>query len=511
MSISSLDKIKQSVDKIAQKEYYNAIGKALGVSEGANKAGTAQSFRSLVLNKALHTLSLEDTRAFLKEYNKDISEADVTTLFVAYSAVATKKGYLVQNNTIYSIKTSSLSKAGISSYFNKFITGQAVSTNGLALLNNEFGDGFNILNSIIKAVSNSTNYSDILNEFISAGIDLGHVRSNITYLANIATVSGFIDSTPAELTTIYKQASDPAIKEHIFNSYKEQLLSAKSSISIEIQEQIFEAIYDSQLELLREFSTKKEFKGLVSFKLTKAGSLAQITKAAIHRITQKAIVRVAPQNSEINQRLGRTVEAFYRPHLRLVYGAMLQVFKTKLEDIDVLDLKGSKSIRQIVVSSVTDNILGKIAPDVKISSSTSKNFTKKPSTTGTIRVRPASLKTKKVAKPPIRTLKGKFTSVTNIESLIRSALTEAIRRNMTEPALVNRTGRFAESVKLNYVSTDRSGNLNAFLSYMKYPYGTFEPGGAQGSIDRSPRLLIDRSVREIAVGLTTTRLKTIIV
>lgn len=511
MSIASLDKIKQSVDKIAQKEYYSAIGKALGASEGVNKAGTAQSFRSLVLNKALHTLSLEDTRTFLREYNKDISEVDVAMLFNAYSNIASKKGYLVQNNTIYSIKSSSLAKAGISSYFNKFITGQAISTNGLALLNNELGDGFSALNTIIRSVSTSTNYSNSLNDFISAGIDLGHVHSNITYLANIATVSGFIDSTPAELTTIYKQASDPAIKEHIFNSYKEQLLSAKSSISIEIQEQIFEAIYDSQLELLREFSTKKEFKGLVSFKLTKAGSLAQITKAAIHRITQKAIVRVAPQNSEINQRLGRTVEAFYRPHLRLVYGAMLQVFKNKLEDIDILDLKGSKSMREIVVDSLTGIILKKPTTNTTILSSTSKNFTKKPSTLGSLSTRPSALKTKKVAKPPLRTLKGKFTSVTSLENLIRAALTNAIRKNMTEPALVNRTGRFAESVKLKYMSTDRAGNLNAYLTYMKYPYGTFEPGGSQGSIDRSPRLLIDRSVREIAVGLTTTRLKTIIV
>jgi hypothetical protein len=83
---------------------------------------------------------------------------------------------------------------------------------------------------------------------------------------------------------------------------------------------------------------------------------------------------------------------------------------------------------------------------------------------------------------------------------------------MAPPALTYQTGRFAESVKLNSIQFDsRQNALTAFLSYMKYPYATFEPGGRQGSIDRSPAALIDRSVREIAAQLTKSRMRTIIV
>ena len=38
-------------------------------------------------------------------------------------------------------------------------------------------------------------------------------------------------------------------------------------------------------------------------------------------------------------------------------------------------------------------------------------------------------------------------------------------------------------------------------TYMKYPYQTFEPGFAQGSIKRDPRRIIGESVREIAQSI----------
>ena len=81
---------------------------------------------------------------------------------------------------------------------------------------------------------------------------------------------------------------------------------------------------------------------------------------------------------------------------------------------------------------------------------------------------------------------------------------------MVKPRLVNRTGRFADSVKLEGLA-NRDGEITAFLSYMKYPYATFEPGNRQGSESRSPAKLIDVSVREIAKTMVTNRLKTVIV
>ena len=38
-------------------------------------------------------------------------------------------------------------------------------------------------------------------------------------------------------------------------------------------------------------------------------------------------------------------------------------------------------------------------------------------------------------------------------------------------------------------------------TYDKFPYQTFEPGFAQGSIQRDPRSIIGRSVRQIATEI----------
>ena len=78
---------------------------------------------------------------------------------------------------------------------------------------------------------------------------------------------------------------------------------------------------------------------------------------------------------------------------------------------------------------------------------------------------------------------------------------------MQRPNLRNQTGRFASSVKLESVSQARDGALTAFLSYMRYPYATFENGGKQGKKGYYPSRLIDQSVREIAKTLVTQRMK----
>ena len=107
----------------------------------------------------------------------------------------------------------------------------------------------------------------------------------------------------------------------------------------------------------------------------------------------------------------------------------------------------------------------------------------------------------------LRNLQGQFTSVTKIQNLINASLRQTIVKNMQRPNLRNQTGRFASSVKLESVSQARDGALTAFLSYMRYPYATFEKGGKQGKKGYYPSRLIDQSVREIAKTLVTQRMK----
>ena len=94
--------------------------------------------------------------------------------------------------------------------------------------------------------------------------------------------------------------------------------------------------------------------------------------------------------------------------------------------------------------------------------------------------------------------RGQFNSLINVQGLINALIRTQVARNMKPPALVNRTGRFANSVNVTNLQFTREGQLTAFYTYMKYPYQTFERGYRQGNQYRDPRLLIDKSIREVA-------------
>jgi len=108
-------------------------------------------------------------------------------------------------------------------------------------------------------------------------------------------------------------------------------------------------------------------------------------------------------------------------------------------------------------------------------------------------------KVQKGRKKRLRTSGGQFTSPMNIQAVLDQRIKQQVQENMGEGgALVNRTGRFAQSVSVEKVMQSRQGTLTAFYTYMKAPYQTFERGYAQGSARRDPRKIISRSIREIA-------------
>jgi hypothetical protein len=81
----------------------------------------------------------------------------------------------------------------------------------------------------------------------------------------------------------------------------------------------------------------------------------------------------------------------------------------------------------------------------------------------------------------------------------------------SEKKILNyRTGRFAASAKVESLSESRAGMISAYYSYMRNPYRTFEPGGAQGQIrSRDPKLLISKSIRDIAATKVGNQLRAI--
>lgn len=91
---------------------------------------------------------------------------------------------------------------------------------------------------------------------------------------------------------------------------------------------------------------------------------------------------------------------------------------------------------------------------------------------------------------------------------LNARLPAAIINNMGDPALNNRTGRFAASVRVLDIIQTPKGFPSIGYTYLKTPYQTFEIGGKQGDVDLDPRKLIDKTIRELAMEYAMGRIFT---
>lgn len=92
--------------------------------------------------------------------------------------------------------------------------------------------------------------------------------------------------------------------------------------------------------------------------------------------------------------------------------------------------------------------------------------------------------------------------------IFNARINATVANNMGYPALTNQSGRLASSVRITDIALTPQGFPSVGYTYQKAPYQTFEPGYAQGSPEFDPRVLIDKSIREIAATMTLGRLYT---
>lgn len=107
-------------------------------------------------------------------------------------------------------------------------------------------------------------------------------------------------------------------------------------------------------------------------------------------------------------------------------------------------------------------------------------------------------------------------NLTSLQNLLNAQLVERVKENMgtgdRKDILNLRSGRFAESAKVERLTESRTGMITAFYTYMRNPYGTFSEGGQQQSPrSRDPKLLISKSIREIAQTQMQNRLRAVLV
>ena len=98
-----------------------------------------------------------------------------------------------------------------------------------------------------------------------------------------------------------------------------------------------------------------------------------------------------------------------------------------------------------------------------------------------------------------------------LRNLLNDALPQMVASKMTGmPTLQFRTGRFANSARVENVNIGPRGGIGVDYTYQKDPYEVFEPGQSRlASMQRDPQRLIGQSIREIAIGILGKQPRTI--
>lgn len=93
-----------------------------------------------------------------------------------------------------------------------------------------------------------------------------------------------------------------------------------------------------------------------------------------------------------------------------------------------------------------------------------------------------------------------------LKKYIQSRLPAEVRRNMGRPALINRTGRFSNSVQLLSLMEGKNTLMGKY-TYLLSPYETFEnTGKRRWPIAYNPKTIITKSIRNLAEGRISQKL-----
>ena len=192
-------------------------------------------------------------------------------------------------------------------------------------------------------------------------------------------------------------------------------------------------------------------------------------------------------------------------------------FKGGLIENIGINTGASPSLSEYINDLLVESLKGKKSPRVvKTSEASAKSSIKthalvKSNAKATVKSRSGGIKADAGTASTTKEITPNLFSLTN---LINSQLQDVISANMgngTSRNVLNyRTGRFASTVQVERLTSTRDGMITAFYSYMKNPYATFSAGGKQAiPRSRDPKLLIARSIREIAEQVVSNKLRSV--
>lgn len=222
----------------------------------------------------------------------------------------------------------------------------------------------------------------------------------------------------------------------------------------------------------------------------------------------KLVVTIYDQSKKRNNAQSNEEESNIRKNFQ-------RVIKEVLDRVDFANLETSPNVPKLAVAK-----LGKAAKKAGLKTNIDTSIANKTYNTTSSRTIKGKLLTSTISDSLSNAVKFNFIESNtaakkrNWSSLIpilNARLAEQVRSNMQSPRLINRTGRFADSVRVTGVVETPQGYPSFIFDYERDPYNVFDPILGKkpwNTPERNPRDLINMSIREILRELAVDRFYT---
>jgi len=499
--------------------------------------------RAMALSHNETVVTEEGLRRHWKFYNLKmpvITDTGVTKGRSKYDNTPLLKAYITWYNKNYKKRN----KSTLELFSNTGTTDNVEEATGIKY-QDTYANTASVMKQFLKACGLSAeevkNYSE--------NFEVGHVESQAfirlksTYQAGEFYNGNFIEKM-IKLHEMLDLASSSLLPEY-------EALTASVLKGTENRSNIFVAV-EMQLKGTDSLKNKSKYAGIRNTNTNQgSGELSRVlgfvallrdigSKENLVDPKDKMAVRQIGQEAEVVADKLNQIYKNYKANIAEVRKSLYSSFPNNKKEIAafLLDLKSSKTLRQHIKEvqlaalrkTTVKPFIAKINPTPIKSFNSTVSKGKKlekdiKEASNKLKSNLSKLKAVKVKKPTpvgpaLRLQADTEESQVNLPQLlvlINSQLQDVISANMgsgNSRVLLNyRTGRFASSAAVPRLIEDRQGMITAFYSYMKYPYATFSSGPPLGQQhvpkSREPKLLISRSIRQIAQQVVGNRLRAV--
>jgi hypothetical protein len=519
--------ISPSIAKNLEKELLAIIGNDIKTADTSLYERKTLGFRDIVDNNFPTTLIVDyaSIKGELKQY-QDIDEALKTYIDSAYQP--TQKDYttnkfsdkeinMLVSAIRYGIKSFSQSSATVISYKTLQIKladilkeDQSENTT-VRRVQQLFSKVYKLsdisnTNADVFVFPNFANLGSLLRRHLEIGLTIAEAETGteVASLDSIGkilayghTAAGYVDEDGKAILN-FNSPKSLAIMFEVMNS-----ASDKSPISAQAALQAVTSFVTDTRQADVFISIDKDFsQEFLKLFVTAGGNIVKFENTLIN--SRRGSVLETKEKRGVNKAVLEKLASAFTKADSLISKRLARYILNHKKSPNALEY-----LQYTLVSALTGTTAEKYSSKSKASKPT-KEKVKKQIVSG---ISKKSSKLPKLSKPKTKPPTG-ATSLVKLQSLLDATLVQRVKQNMGDGSrrdvLNLRTGRLAESATVERLSESRAGMITAFYSYMKNPYATFSGGGQQQyPRSRDPKLLISKSIREIAATQVGNRLRAV--